>query len=1096
MPDVLVHEGLDPLFVPAPRSGVVSAWYGHVPFAYWIVTALRPNRIVELGTHNGVSYAAFCDAVSRAGLDTRCFAIDTWQRDNQSEYDETIYRDLRTFNDSRFAAFSELVRATFDQARDSFEDGSIDLLHIDGGHSYEAMCHDFDHWRPKLSSKAVVLFHDTNLHEQHFGVWRFWAELQQSYPHFEFLHEHGLGVLAVGHEVPDAVLRLCNLSDPSDIARVRSRFAFSGRCCILEADAARLRNEAAGVEQTRAELERLSSQLDDTRDALLMERESAQAAIQALRQSIDQIRTASSKEVARLSFVAKAQEKAAAQLRSGPAVTPSQPSAPQAPPANGRLERTSLTVTEARLTEQIRQLEHHLRAIEQSTVWRMTWPLRAIVTRLPKLHRAMHEALRALWWVVTPQRIPGRLRARRALRSLDPSARAELDSPGPPPMLVDRLSLDHIPPLHGDYTAALDWYDPVEPDVSIVVLNWNRSEMTLLCLQHLWQRTVGYRYEVIVVDNGSAPEEVAFLQNHASLARIITLKENRYFGEANNIGVEAARGRYVCFLNNDAFVHEGWLAPLIGFLETDPHTGAVGPRFLYPDGRLQEAGALVNTDGSTVQLGKAGDADDPAFGSVRQVDYISAACVVMRRSEFLQVLGFDLAWEPAYFEDVDLCLKLRLIGLQTVYCPHSTVTHIENATNSNAGHSLRLGNLLAINSAKFVARWEPFLRMAEAGCPQLVLSSPPTPIATATGRPRVAIFTPYGLTTGGRERTLFTIAEALRDVAEVALVTPRPVSRTRILTMGRDLDLAVDHVDGISLGDIDAHPAFDLAFVLGDEIYPPVGRLAARNVFICECPLPVEDEAHAQRVRPFWNDYDLLLTYSPVLGRHVRRMVGLLALPALPVEILSPPVPLLPLSRNKRMQILHVGYFSAGPLSKRQDILIEAFRKLVAAGVEAELHLAGALHPEAEHRAYYAGLVESASGLPVYFHTNCSAEVLRALYANSRLYWHAAGFGRDAERDPQAAELFCISLVEAMSAGCIPVVFATGGPAEVVEEGVTGFHFRTIDELCSRTQILFQNTPSEALEALAATATKAAQIYDQAAFKGDIRALAARLLAL
>jgi hypothetical protein len=84
--DLLVHQGLDSLFIPAPRSGVVSAWYGHVPFAYCIMAMTRPRCLVELGTHNGVSYAAFCDAASRIGVETRCFAVDTWQGDEHAGY--------------------------------------------------------------------------------------------------------------------------------------------------------------------------------------------------------------------------------------------------------------------------------------------------------------------------------------------------------------------------------------------------------------------------------------------------------------------------------------------------------------------------------------------------------------------------------------------------------------------------------------------------------------------------------------------------------------------------------------------------------------------------------------------------------------------------------------------------------------------------------------------------------------------------------------------------------------------------------------------------------------------------------------------------
>ena len=202
----LLAAELAPLFWRPSRAGVESAWIAHVPFAHWIVPALRPRLVVELGTHNGVSYCAFCDAVAAARLDARCYAVDTWEGDEHAGfYGQLVYDDLRRFNDQRFGAFSELLRCTFDAALDYVAGGSVDLLHIDGCHSYDAVRHDFESWRPKLSDRAVVLFHDTNVRERGFGIWRYFAELRMDYPGFEFLHEHGLGVLAVGRAVPAPV---------------------------------------------------------------------------------------------------------------------------------------------------------------------------------------------------------------------------------------------------------------------------------------------------------------------------------------------------------------------------------------------------------------------------------------------------------------------------------------------------------------------------------------------------------------------------------------------------------------------------------------------------------------------------------------------------------------------------------------------------------------------------------------------------------------------------------------------------------------------------------------------------------------------------
>ncbi len=253
----LLDPAMDAMFWRPARTGVVSAWYGHVPFAHWIVAAARPGTLVELGTHAGVSYGAFCDAVQRLSLPTNCLAVDTWQGDEHAGfYDEGVYADLRDFHDARYSGFSQLLRGTFDAALGYVADGSIDLLHIDGRHHYDDVAHDYASWAPKLSSRAVVLFHDTNVRERDFGVWRLWSELRQRHPGFEFLHAHGLGVLCVGADAPSDVLALSGLTDPADIGRVRERFAALGERCVLES---RATEQSRGLDDLRAHVATLET---------------------------------------------------------------------------------------------------------------------------------------------------------------------------------------------------------------------------------------------------------------------------------------------------------------------------------------------------------------------------------------------------------------------------------------------------------------------------------------------------------------------------------------------------------------------------------------------------------------------------------------------------------------------------------------------------------------------------------------------------------------------------------------------------------------------------------------------------------------------
>lgn len=175
------------------------SWVGHIPFVSWLVQCVKPRVYVELGTHTGNSYFSVCQATKEYQSGTRCYAVDTWQGDAHAKnYGEEVYDMVQKHNSENYADFSKLLRMTFDEALAQFEDGSVDLLHIDGLHTYEAVKHDFESWFPKLALGAIVMFHDTNVFKEDFGVWQYWAELKEQYSDsLEFQHSFGLGVLQI-----------------------------------------------------------------------------------------------------------------------------------------------------------------------------------------------------------------------------------------------------------------------------------------------------------------------------------------------------------------------------------------------------------------------------------------------------------------------------------------------------------------------------------------------------------------------------------------------------------------------------------------------------------------------------------------------------------------------------------------------------------------------------------------------------------------------------------------------------------------------------------------------------------------------------------
>jgi hypothetical protein len=210
-----------------------SAWIQHVPFMAWAIRALAPRSFVELGTHWGVSFFAAVQTAAflNSSLDAR--AIDLWEGDHQAGmYGNEVY-DHVTARAKGFSGVT-LTRSLFTEARNLVPDDSVDLLHIDGLHTYEAVKEDFDTWVSCLSDRGVIFFHDVRETKLDFGVHILWAELQKKYDSFTFDHGHGLGVLLVGSNVPPAFRRLAAMESTADGEDVRRVFATLGAARDLE----------------------------------------------------------------------------------------------------------------------------------------------------------------------------------------------------------------------------------------------------------------------------------------------------------------------------------------------------------------------------------------------------------------------------------------------------------------------------------------------------------------------------------------------------------------------------------------------------------------------------------------------------------------------------------------------------------------------------------------------------------------------------------------------------------------------------------------------------------------------------------------------
>lgn len=627
---------------------------------------------------------------------------------------------------------------------------------------------------------------------------------------------------------------------------------------------------------------------------------------------------------------------------------------------------------------------------------------------------------------------------------------------------------------------------PRAPRCSVVILNWNRPFMTVQCAVEALE-SQGVDVEVIVVDNGSKPEQFAALvEMLPSAVRVVRLSVNRYFGEGNNIGAEAASGELLLLLNNDAFIGPTTIAELAHVLETHDDAGFVGPKFLYPDGRVQEAGALVASDGTVTQRGKYLENTSDRYPNTEIVDYVSAACVLTTKQLFDRIGGFDLLWDPAYYEDVDLCLKGLLAGKRTYYCGKVAVTHIENATSSDQSHGLRLNTIVALNREKFIARWGAYLAAGhDSTAARTGLPAPSCNYGTSLPRTAV-LYTPYALVPGGGERYLLSMAEILSRSYRTVLLTPEKYSSHRLRCMAQELDLDLSCVEVGTSADVPRFANADLLIAMGNEALPPMRAFARRNLFICQFPFPM----HVNHTANAWgtlDGYDAIIAYSDFSAAHIRERTARFSRRALPVLVLAPAAPSyfssLPAERVAG-RILNVGRFTPHGHCKRQDTIVEGFKLLVdqTGREDLELHLVGTVSADPDSRDYLFNLRAKAKQYRVYFHLSAAQQTLAHLYQSSAAYCHATGFGVSHRHMPERMEHFGISVLEAMSAGTIPLVYAHGGPADLVQDTVNGFHWSTIDELAQRFEQTLTMPPAIA-EPMRAAARSRAREFDTQHFE-------------
>ena len=248
---------------------------------------------------------------------------------------------------------------------------------------------------------------------------------------------------------------------------------------------------------------------------------------------------------------------------------------------------------------------------------------------------------------------------------------------------------------------------PEEPRVSVIIPVYNQLDFTLGCLQSIVEHKSTCSFEIIVADDCSTDDTGDVIPRIPGV-RYIRNPENLGFIRSCNHASEHARGEFVFFLNNDTQVTAGWLDSLVAVFDQHRDAGIVGSRLLFPDGKLQEAGGIVWDDASGWNFGRLDDPEKPEFNYLKEVDYVSGAALMIRRSLLTTLGRFDERFVPAYYEDTDLAFAVRDAGYKVFMQPRSNIVHFEGVTNgTETGSGIK--RYQVENQGKFLAKWQSVL---------------------------------------------------------------------------------------------------------------------------------------------------------------------------------------------------------------------------------------------------------------------------------------------------------------------------------------------------------------------------------------------------
>jgi GT2 family glycosyltransferase len=618
-----------------------AAWVGHVPFAAWMIERVAPKIFVELGTHTGNSYFSFCQAVQNSGISTNCFAVDTWEGDEHAgKYGNEIYEKVNSHNVSNYEKFSRLMRMKFDDAIAKFSDGSIGLLHIDGLHTYEAVKHDFESWLPKMAQGGFILFHDTNVREHGFGVWRLWEELALIYPNnIEFKHSFGLGVIQIDHGIHDKNKFSVNsiLFDKNELVEYFSalgeRVLNNYRLNIMKKDNEHLHFILAQRDSQVQELQQVVAQRDSQ--------------VQELQQVVAQ----------RDSQVQELQQVVA-------------------------------------------QRDSQVQEIFSSTSWKVTFPLRWLKT-LALINKNRIWIISKYIYRKIPLNIEKKNKIKSFLFRNYPKYFKQTASykiwkdVGDAAVNIDftvpaENFIEYFP--SGKTNFNYEVCNPLSDTVDIILPVYGGYIATKRCIESVLRSfdLIQNKFRLIIINDLSPePELVNYLKNLHSSIKVIHNKVNLGFTATVNKGMKLSEVNDVILLNSDTEVANNWLDKLRAHAYQDERNGTI-----TPFSNNATICSYPNIEGSkfnpflciTSDLDRA--FNEANLGKNIQIPTAVGFCMYIRRDCLDQVGYFDVeAFGKGYGEENDFCMRASKLGWNHLLAGDTYVFHEGEASFSKESDS-------------------------------------------------------------------------------------------------------------------------------------------------------------------------------------------------------------------------------------------------------------------------------------------------------------------------------------------------------------------------------------------------------------------------